>query len=160
MTRARVLGTTTNTTTGDQPTEKITHTPAAHSTGGSAEAALDGAVHDAGGGTNAIAMKIITTELECFRIVMDIRDELTMISSVISDQSEATKELVSLLSAFHVPSGEPLDLEVAGSVFENTVGRWNKKISNIQKRAKMVERAVCGPIPVKPQPWVHSNESY
>lgn len=36
---------------------------------------------------------IINEEMECFRIVMDIRDELSMISSIFSDQERVMKNL-------------------------------------------------------------------
>ena len=78
---------------------------------------------------------IIDDEIEAFRVIMDIRDELAMISSVLMDQETVVTSLTTLAEFKGKQPKDQVSLDFA-------VQRWRAKFAGIDKRAEMVEKTV------------------
>ncbi|KAL6360674.1 hypothetical protein LRP88_06381 [Fusarium phalaenopsidis] len=93
--------------------------------------------------SSLVTTEVINTEMECFRVVMDIRDELAMISSVFSEQERVIQSVMRTIDMLvqQVSSGADATrdpLHKAGLGIE----LWKKMISNIDRRAQVIEKAL------------------
>jgi hypothetical protein len=79
----------------------------------------------------------IKEEIKLLQEVKDIRDELNMLSNVLSDQ----KELISKLSRYIVA-----DVESESKLEWGTTGRC-ERITRMDRDADRVERSVCNTLP-------------
>jgi hypothetical protein len=114
------------------------------------------------------AIKIIEDEMDCFRIAMDIRDELAMISSVISGQERVMERVTKFTmkkaprtidQATALAAGDTDAMKDAPEATKDqsyvitdkssglnlVIAMWKLRISKIDKRAQMVEKAVSLP---------------
>lgn len=87
------------------------------------------------------ALESITSEVECFRVTMDIRDELTMVSSVFFEQERAIQ---TIMRTFEKLMEDPATNAPRDQFHEAELGiaLWVKRLSNIDQRAQVVEKAV------------------
>ncbi|KAJ4247009.1 hypothetical protein NW757_009160 [Fusarium falciforme] len=87
------------------------------------------------------ALESITSEVECFRVIMDIREELAMISSVFSEQERAIQ---TVMRTFEKLMKDPAANTPRDQLHEAELGiaLWVKRLSNIDQRAQVVEKAV------------------
>ncbi|KAJ4233189.1 hypothetical protein NW759_001970 [Fusarium solani] len=107
----------------------------------------------------------IVKEMDCFRIVMDIRDELAMISSVISGQERVMKRVTkftmkkvtrTIAQAMALAAGltdatkdapeatedQSYVITDKSSELDLGIAMWKLRISKIDKRAQMVEKVL------------------
>ncbi|KAM6522013.1 hypothetical protein FALCPG4_011707 [Fusarium falciforme] len=87
------------------------------------------------------ALESITSEVECFRVIMDIRDERAMISSVFSEQERA---IHTVMRTFEKLMKDPAANTPRDQLHEAELGiaLWVKRLSNIDQRAQVVEKAL------------------
>ncbi|RTE83697.1 hypothetical protein BHE90_001768 [Fusarium euwallaceae] len=96
------------------------------------------------------AITIVSDEMECFRVVMDIRDELAMISSVISEQERAFQSVAGTIQRLLAPDrrstdatkDQPNSIKDQPDEVELGIIRWKSRISNIDQRTQVVEKAL------------------
>ncbi|KAM0433996.1 hypothetical protein ACHAPT_003940 [Fusarium lateritium] len=106
-------------------------------------APADPGTADAGGADQpSTAIEIVNNEMECFRVVMDIRDELAMISSIFSEQERVIQSVVRTIKPLAPKT--PGASATMNQLQEAELGilLWKQRIFNIDQRAQMVEKAV------------------